>query len=101
MEEKTNMSEVVSEIKGASEDELRGTIEKWLENTRTDGMKLGAYFISAAVAGAIEKNLKNGSKSSLRDYQRAIKRITEIISVQLTKQNDLEEVVEEVVDDEQ
>lgn len=97
MDEKTNMSEVIDEVKNASEEELQEVIEKWLESTRTDGMKLGAYFISAAVAGAIEKNLKNGSKSSLRDYQRAIKRIAEIVSVQLTKQNDLatEEAIEQ------
>jgi hypothetical protein len=98
MEEKTNMSEVVSEIKGASEEELREVIEKWFESTRTQGMKIGAGFISAAVYGAIEKNLKKGSSSSLRDYQRAIKRIVEIVSVQLkqqeTKQNDLEETAD-------
>ena len=53
--------------------------------------------ISAAVYGAIEKNLKKGSASSLRDYQRAIKRIVEIVSVQLTQQNDLE--IEEAEND--
>lgn len=93
MEENTNMSEVVSEIKGASEEELREVIEKWFESTRTSGMQIGAQFISAAVYGAIEKNLKKGKDSSLRDYQRAIKRIMEIVSVQLkqqtTQQNDL------------
>ena len=103
MEEKTNMSEVVSEIKGASEEQLREVIEKWFESTRTQGMRIGAQFISAAVYGAIEKNLKKGSQSSLRDYQRAIKRIIEIVSVQLkqqeTQQNDLEEVTEDVIDD--
>lgn len=102
--EETKMSEVVSEIKGASEEELREVIEKWFEQTRTSGMRLGAQFISAAVYGAIEKNLKKGSQSSLRDYQRTIKRIIEIVSVQLTQQNDLEEAevveaAEEVVDD--
>ena len=62
-------------------------------------MKIGAGFISAAVYGTIQKNLKKGSQSSLRDYQRAIKRIVEIVSVQLTEQNDLEEVSEEAVND--
>ncbi len=103
MEEKTNMSDVVSEIKSASEAELREVIEKWFESTRTQGMHIGAQFISAAVYGAIEKNLKKGSNSSLRDYQRAIKRIVEIVSVQLkqkeTQQNDSEEVSEEVAND--
>lgn len=101
MEEKTNMSEVVSEIKGASEEELREVIEKWLDSTRTSGMRIGAQFISAVVYGAIENNLKNGSQSSLRDYQRAIKRVIEIVSVQLkqqeAQQNDLK--VEEVTND--
>lgn len=93
MEENTNMTEVVSEIKRASEEELRKVIEKWFESTRTQGMKIGAQFISAGVYGAIQKNLKKGSQSSLRDYQRAIKRIVEIVSVQLTEQNDSEKVV--------
>ena len=101
MEENVKMSQVVDEIKNASEEELKEVIERWFEQTRTQGMKLGASFISVAVYDAIEKNLKNGQNSSLRDYQRAIKRIVEIVSVQLkqqeTVQNDLES--EEVVDD--
>ena len=91
MEEKTSMSEVVKEIQGASEEELRQVIERWFEQTRTAGMKVGASFISAAVYDTINKNLKNGFNSSLRDYQRAIKRVVEIVSVQLkqeTVQND-------------
>ena len=91
MEENTKMLAVVEEIKNADEENLKKVIEDWFEKTRTSGMKIGAQFISAAVYGAIEKTLKNGSKSSLRDYQRAIKRIVEIVSVQLkTQQNDLE-----------
>jgi hypothetical protein len=99
MTEENKMSKAIDEVKNASEEELQEVIEKWLESTRTDGMKLGAYYISAAVYGAIEKNLKKGS---LRDYQRAIKRVIEIVSVQLkqeTVQNDLEEATEEVVND--
>ena len=103
MEEKTNMSEVVSEVKNATEEELREVIEKWFDRTRTSGMHLGASFISAAVYGAIEKNLTKGSQSSLRDYQRAIKRVIEIVSVQLkqqeTQQNDLEDTTEEETND--
>jgi hypothetical protein len=97
--EETKMSDVISEVKNSSEEELREVIEKWLENTRTSGMKVGATFIAAAVYGAIEKNLKRGTKPSLRDYQRAIKRIVEIVSVQLTQQNDLEEATEEDTND--
>lgn len=103
MEEKTNMSEVVSEIKNADEDSLQKVVENWFERTRTDGMKIGAYFVSAAVAGAIEKNLKDGINSSHRDFERAIKRVLEIVSVQLkqneTQQNDLEETTEEATND--
>lgn len=93
MEENTNMSAVVDEIKNADEESIRKVVEDWFEKTRTDGMKIGAYFVSAAVAGAIEKNLKNGMQSSHRDFERAIKRVLEIVSVQLrqneTQQNDL------------
>lgn len=105
MEEKTNMSDVVSEIRAASEEELREVIEQWFERTRTDGMKIGAYFVSAAVAGAIDKNLKDGMKSSHRDFERAIKRVLEIVSVQLkqdeTQQNDSEEPTEEAVNEQE
>lgn len=89
-----NMSEVVAEIKGTSEEELGEVIKKWFERTRTDGMHLGAYVISAAVFDAINKNLKSGMNSSHRDFERAIKRVVEIVSVQLkpekTVQNDFE-----------
>ena len=91
MEENKNMSAIIEEIKNADEENLQNVIEDWFEKTRTSGMKIGASFIAAAVYGAIDKNLKNGSKSSLRDYQRAIKRVVDIISVQLnTEQNDFE-----------
>lgn len=89
MAEKTNMTEVVSEIKNATEDDLRKVIEKWFEQTRTSGMKIGAQYISAAIFGVIKKHLKKGSKPSLRDYQRCVDEIVGIISVQLTPQNDL------------
>lgn len=95
MEEKTNMTEVVQEIKSTDEESLRKLIEDWFERTRTDGMHHGAYLISAAVLDAINKTLKNGMSSSHRDFERAIKRIVEIVSVQLkqeeTQQNDSEE----------
>ena len=103
--EEMNMSAVVDEIKGASEEELREVIEKWFEDTRTQGMKIGASYISAAVYGAARKNLKKGvNSSSLRDCQRALKRILEIVSIQLdqeTVQNDSNdtEVVEEASND--
>lgn len=102
MEENKNVSEAISEIRNATEEELRELIEKWFERTRTDGIKIGAYFVSAAVAGAIDKNLKDSMKSSHRDFERAIKRVMEIVSVQLkqdeTVQND--SATEEVANDE-
>ena len=101
MGEKFNMTEVVDEIKNASESELKEVIERWFDKTRMDGLKMGAQMISLVVDEAIQKNLTKGYNSSLRDYQRAIKRIVEITSVQLkrqeTVQNDLE--TEEVTDD--
>lgn len=97
--EETKMSDVISEVRAASEEELRKVIEKWFESTRTQGMKIGANYIAVAVYDAIDKNLKNGMDSSHRDFQRAIKRILEIVSVQLkqkeTQQNDSEEVVDD------
>ena len=102
MEENVNMSEVVEEIKGASEEELKKVIDQHFEAVRTQGMKIGVYFISAAVFDAIDKNLKDGMNSSRRDLERAIKRVIEIVSVQLkqeTVQNDLEESSEETTND--
>ena len=94
MEEQNKViSEAVAELKGADEAKLTEAIEKWFEQTRTDGLKIGAQFISAAVAGTIQKHIKKGAKPSLRDYERCIKDITKIIAVQLnqTQQNDLED----------
>ena len=102
MTEEVKISEVAEEIKNASEEELRKVIEGWYERTRTDGLKIGAKMISAVVYDKIQKHLKKAAKPSLRDYQRCIDDILKTISVQLTKQNDLEvsEVVEEVTNDE-
>lgn len=91
MAKETNIQEVVEEIKNADEETLRSTIEKWFESTRTEGMKIGAKFISAAIFGAIQKHTKKKSKVSLRDYERMTTEIVKIIAVQLTEQNDSEE----------
>lgn len=100
MEEKNNViTEAIKEIKEAGEVQLKELIEKWFESTRTAGMKIGAQFISAAVYGVIEKNLKKKSKASLRDYQRCVDGILKIVAVQLTQQNDLEENMFEEVKD--
>ena len=96
-----NIKEVIEEIEGVDEETLRSTIEKWLESTRTAGMKIGAQFISAAIFGVIQKHIKKktGAKPSLRDYQRCTDEIIQIISVQLTQQNDSEEDVDTSVEE--
>ena len=92
MDEQNKMIEnVVDEIKSAKDEELRNTIEKWFEQTRNQGLKIGAAYISAAIAGVMEKHLKKGKDASKRDLERCIKDIYKIVSVQLnTQQNDLE-----------
>lgn len=88
MEETTNMSAVIDEIKNADEDSLTKVIEGWFESTRTDGIKIGAQLIAAAVMGKIQRHLDKPGKASLRDYERCIADIKKILVVQLTKQND-------------
>lgn len=89
MEEQNKViEEAVAELKKSDEAQLKEVIEKWFESTRTDGIKIGAQFISAAVAGVIEKHLRKGKDASLRDYKRMTDDIMKIISVQLTQQND-------------
>lgn len=99
--EEMNMSAVVDEIKGASEDELKAVIEKWFESTRTDGMKIGARFIAAAVMGKFQKHLDKPGKISLRDYERCFADIKKMLLIQLTEQNDSTEnnASEETVND--
>lgn len=88
MAEEINVSEAMNEIQNATEDELRAVIEKWYEQTRTDGLKIGAKMISAAIYGIIQKHTKK-TAPSLRDYKRMTDEIIQIISVQLTKQEDV------------
>lgn len=101
MEENKNMSAVVEEIKNADEESLKRVIEEWFERTRTDGLKIGARFIAAAVMGKIQKHLDKPGKLSLRDYERCMADIKKVLLVQLTEQNDLKEdvVSEEVAND--
>ena len=101
MTENTNMSEVIEEIKSASEEELRKVIEGWYETTYTDGLRKGAYLIASAVMGKMQKHLDKPGKLSLRDHERCIADIKKMLVVQLTQQNDLEEGSEEIADDEQ
>ena len=88
-----NIKEVIEEIRGADEETLRDTIEKWFESTRNQGLKIGAQYMSAAIFGVIQKHTKKVGKVSLNDYKRMTAEIAKIISVQLqnTEQNDLKE----------
>ena len=96
MVKETNIKEAVEEIKASDEESLQKVISDWFSRTRTDGMRLGAKYISAATFGIIQKHTKkkNGAKASLRDYQRMTEEIIKIVSVQLkqqsTEQNDSE-----------
>lgn len=85
------IEEAVTELQGADESKLKEVIEKWFESTRNDGMRIGAHFISAAVAGVMEKHLKKGKDVSKRDLERCMRDIYKIVSVQLTQQNDSED----------
>ena len=92
MTEETNIKEAVEEIREANEENLQKVIEDWFERTRTQGMKLGATYISAGIYGAIQKHIVKKKGASLRDYKRCMDDIIKIISVQLaTQQNDSEE----------
>lgn len=91
MAEETNIKEVVEEIKNADEETLRKTVEQWFERIRTQSMKIGAQYISAAIFSIIQKHTKKAGKVSLNDYKRMTSEIVKIVSVQLTKQNDSEE----------
>ena len=92
MDEQDKMiSEAVAELQGADEVKLKEVVEKWFESTRNQALKIGAYYISAAVAGIMEKHLKKGKDASKRDLERCLRDIHTLISVQLnTQQNDSE-----------
>ena len=88
MAENTNMAEAISEIKNATEEDLREIVTKWFDQTRTSGMKMGAQYMSVAIFRVIQKHLKKTSPPSLRDYKRCVEEIAGIISVQLAELND-------------
>ena len=88
-----NIKEVIEEIKNVDEDTLRSTIEKWLESTRNQGIKMGAQYMSAAIFSVIQSHTTKAGKVSLNDYKRMTADIKRIVSVQLqnTEQNDSED----------
>ena len=91
MVDENKVTEAVSEIKNASEEELRKIIEQWFESTRTAGMKIGASMMSAKVYEIIQRHTKKPGKTSMRDLERMTAEIMKFITVQLTVQNDSEE----------
>ena len=76
-----------SNYKASDEEKLQQVIEEWFERTRTQGLKIGASYISAAIFGVISKNIVKKAKPSLRDYKRCVDEIIKIVSVQLNQQN--------------
>lgn len=99
MEENTNVAKAVEEIKGADEEKLKKVIEEHFEAVRTQGMKIGATYIAAAVMGKFKKHLEKPGKTSLRDHERCVADIKKMLAIQLTQQNDLEEAAEEDTND--
>jgi hypothetical protein len=89
--EENKIQEVVEEIKSAKDQELQDTITKWFEQTYNKGIKIGAQYLAAAVAGVMDKHVKKGKDVSKRDLERCIRDIYKIVAVQLTQQNDLED----------
>lgn len=100
MEETNNneqqmIEDVVKELKSSSEEDLKKIIEKWFESTRTEGLKIGAKYISTAVLVTINKHIGKPN-ASLRDYKRMTDELIKIVSVQLkAEQNDSEKTVED------
>ena len=101
MTEEINMTDVVDEVKNANKEELKKVIEEHFEAVRTQGMKIGATYIAAAVMGKFKKHLEKPGKISLRDYERCFADIKKMLLVQLTEQNDSTEknTSEEVAND--
>lgn len=91
-----NIDIFVEQIKNNEDDELKKCIEEWFEKIRSQSMKIGATYISAAIYGIIEKHIIKNAKPSLRSYKRMTDDIIKIISVQLnTQQNDSEKAITE------
>lgn len=88
-----NTQNIMDDIRGVDNDEqLKEIVSAWFDKTRTQGLKIGASFISAAVYAAIQKHITmKASKATLRDYRRCIAEITGIVEKQIkTQQNETE-----------
>ena len=89
------VAKAAEEIKNASDDKLKETIEDWYEKIHTIGLKTGASYISAVVFGTIQKHVVAKQNPSLRDYKRMTEDIVKIISIQLDRQDKNAETVKE------
>ena len=85
-----NIKKAVEEIKSSDEEKLQKVIEDWFERTRTQGLKIGVQYISAAIFGIIKKHIAKKAKPSLRDYKRCVDEIVKIVSVQLKQDNTIQ-----------
>lgn len=76
------IADAVKELKDSNEAQLKETIEKWFEQTRTSGMRIGAQFIAAGAYGIMQKHLKKPNPSR-RDYERMTDELLKMFAVQL------------------
>ena len=86
MADNEKVTQAMAELRNADEDKLKSVIEQWFEQTRTDGMKLGASMISYAVDAIIKKHIGKAAKPTFRDYERMTKEIRKLIAVQLKEE---------------
>lgn len=95
MADNEKVTQAMAELRNADEEKLKSVIEQWFEQTRTDGMKLGASMISYAVDAIIKKHIGKAAKPTFRDYERMTKEIIKLIAVQLKQDNEEEPASEE------
>ena len=86
MADETKVTQAVSELRNADEGKLKEVINAWFEQTRTDGMKLGASMISYAVNAIIQKHIGKAGKPTFRAYERMTKEINKLIAVHLKEE---------------
>lgn len=86
MADNEKVAQAMAELRNSDEEKLRSVIELWFEQTRTDGLKLGASMISYAVNAIIQKHIGKAAKPTFRDYERMTKEINKLIAVQLKEE---------------
>jgi transcription initiation factor TFIIIB Brf1 subunit/transcription initiation factor TFIIB len=86
--------QAAEEIKNADEEKLKETIKKWYDKTHTQGLRMGASYISAVVYGAYQKHIATKQSASLRDYKRFTDEVIGIVSKQLVREGNKENTEE-------